>query len=168
MEGEARDSESREAFRACGISQKAAKLGECVADIVNGSLLYAVPISQDGQVRGMMWAGDRTDSLNSILSTKAFNGESVSYLVAEDGRELLASHSTADSRLVAANGVSDRGWEVIGGGRDGDECAAIRGERSIPVPHLGPQALLFILWSHRSERLDDGDDSSVVSVYDLF
>ena len=99
MEGEARDSESREAFRACGISQKAAKLGECVADIVNGSLLYAVPISQDGQVRGMMWAGDRTDSLNSILSTKAFNGESVSYLVAEDGRELLASHSTADSRL---------------------------------------------------------------------
>lgn len=117
MEGEARDSESREAFRACGISQKAAKLGECVADIVNGSLLYAVPISQDGQVRGMMWAGDRTDSLNSILSTKAFNGESVSYLVAEDGRELLASHSTADSRLwsqMASQTEDGRSSEVAG------------------------------------------------------
>ena len=117
MEGEARDSESREAFRASGVSQKAAKLGECVADIVNGSLLYAVPISQDGQVRGMMWAGDKTDSLNSILSTKAFNGESVSYLVAEDGRELLASHSTADSRLwsqMASQTEDGKSSEVAG------------------------------------------------------
>lgn len=99
MEGEPRDSEKSEAFRASGISEKAVRLGACAVDIVDGRLLYAVPISQNGTVKGMMWAGDRTDSLSSILSTKVFNGESISYLVDRNGRELLASQSKADSRL---------------------------------------------------------------------
>lgn len=99
MEGEAKDSEKFQAFRSSGISKRAAQTGECAADIVDGSLLYAVPISLDGVIRGMMWAGDGTDNLSSILSTKAFNGESVNYLVDEEGRELLASRSRTDSRF---------------------------------------------------------------------
>ncbi len=99
MEGEAGKLKNAEDFLSAELSKRAVQQGTCVSDIVNGILFYAIPISVDGTVKGMMWAGDRTDSLSRILSEKAFNGESISFLVDENGRELLASQSKTDREL---------------------------------------------------------------------
>ncbi len=99
IDGEAGELRSAEDFCASELSKRAVWQGTCTADIVNGSLFYAVPIMEDGTVRGMLWGGDGTDSLNRILSEKAFNGESISFLVDGNGRELLASQSKTDREL---------------------------------------------------------------------
>lgn len=87
------------AFYELDISQKALTERTCEVSIENEDVIYALPLYDEGEQIGFIWAGNRAESMRNIIKSRSFQEQSYSCIINKNGDVIL----TADKREAFRN-----------------------------------------------------------------